>query len=74
MEWLKNIENIINTGKVGTCPVCKSENTDYNAKKVVDDWGYMVVWCNDCKHHHVVSRMKVDSSYKTNQNIPENLI
>lgn len=74
MKWLKNLENFAKRGTVGQCPVCKSENTDYNATKVVDDMGFAVMWCNDCKHSHIISRLKVTEDMKTNQKVPDDLI
>lgn len=74
MKWQKNLENLATKGKIGKCPYCQSENTDYNATKVVDNMGYAVMWCNDCKHSNIISKLEVTNNMKTNQIIPNDLI
>ncbi len=74
MKWLKNLESFANKGIVGNCPICKSNNTDYNATKIVDDMGFVIMWCNNCKHSYVISRLKITENMKTNQKVPNDLI
>ena len=59
MKWLKNIESLSECGKVGPCPFCGSNDTSYNAKKVNGNMGYVVIWCNECKKSHVISRANI---------------
>lgn len=75
MKWIQNIEALTTTGTVGACPYCKSNNTDYNATKITsDNMGYLIIWCNNCKHAYVLSRMKITPELKTNQLVPNDLI
>ncbi len=73
MKWLKNLENIVNDNTPGKCPCCGSDNTDYNAVKVEKDFGYGVVWCNNCKSAYNISRLKITNFMVTNHKIPNNL-
>lgn len=73
--WLNNMKSLLENGKVGQCPFCKSDNTDYNATKLTENnMGYLVMWCNDCKHSHIISRLKITDNMKSNQNVPNDLI
>lgn len=74
MEWLNNIESVLKNKNSGMCPFCKSSNTNYSADKVNDDYGYCVVWCNDCKRALNISIMKISDDMVTNNEIPKDLI
>ena len=74
MKWLKNIENISSKGIVGFCPYCNSENTDYSTTKIIDDMGYLTMWCNDCKHAFNISRLKITPNLENEKRTPSNLI
>ena len=74
MMWLKNIESLKLSGKIGLCPFCKSGDTDYNATKVLDNMGYLVMWCNKCKHSHIISRLKITDDMNNNREVPCDLI
>lgn len=73
MKWLKNLESIFNNNTPDACPCCGSKNTEYSAQKVQNDYGYCVIWCNDCKSAYNVSRMKVTDDLITNKKIPVGL-
>ena len=74
MKWLKCLENIATNNNPGMCPFCSSENTSYNATRITDDYGFLVVWCDDCLKAFSVSRMKIDKNIITDREIPKNLI
>lgn len=73
-KWLPNLENFAENRTVGNCPYCNSDNTNYNATKIMDDYGYVVMWCNDCKHSYIISRLKITNDMKTNEHVPIDLI
>lgn len=73
MNWIKNIESIMKKNGSGQCPFCQGMNTDYTIKKVVKDYGYCVIWCNDCKKAVNLSRVRVESSQIRNRALPDNL-
>lgn len=74
MKWLKNIESIALNNTPGKCPCCGSFNTEYNAIKLIDNnYGYCVIWCNDCKNAFNVSRMKILQNTITDKKIPNDL-
>lgn len=75
MKWLNNLKNIATENKPGKCPYCGSENTEYSATVVDHDtqMGYMDIWCNDCKKAYHMSRIKVESGYKTGIKLPKDL-
>jgi transcription elongation factor Elf1 len=74
MKWLKNLENIAKNNRAGKCPHCKSEDTEYTATKVNGDFGYGVVWCNNCKRAYIISRMRIDKDTVTDKTAPKGLI
>ncbi len=69
-KWLKNLESIFNNNTPNACPCCGSKNTDYSAKKVQGDYGYCVIWCNDCKSAYNASRVRITDNLKTGNIIP----
>ena len=73
MKWVKNLENIIKNNTPGKCPCCGSTDTDYNTVKVVDNYGYGVIWCNKCKNAYNISRLKITNNMITNHKIPTDL-
>lgn len=75
MRWLKNVESIAASGKVGKCPECGSENTDYLCKivDVENQNGYMDIWCEDCRRAFHVSRMQISKDLKTIGEKPKGL-
>lgn len=73
MKWLKNLESLSECGKVGSCPFCGSNDTGYNATKVDGDMGYVVIWCNECKKFHVISRAKITEKMNKGQDIPKEI-
>ncbi len=73
MKWLKNLENIAESGKSGICPCCGSENTDYSFFGTPLSIGFGIVWCNDCKKAYHISRIKIIEGYKLNKEIPKDL-
>lgn len=74
MKWLKCIENIAESNTPGKCPYCESENTAYNATKISGNFGYAVIWCNECKNAHIISRLSIDDKIITDKKAPDNLI
>lgn len=74
MRWLKNIENIAEKNAPGKCPFCNSLNTDYSAIRIKNEYGYCVIWCNDCKHAFNVSRISITEGMNVGKSIPNNLI
>lgn len=74
MKWLKNLENIAQKNYPGKCPYCNSDRTDYNAERISEKNGYLVVWCNDCKHAVNLSRVLITDDMNTNKKIPTDLI
>ena len=48
MKWLKNLKVFALEGKVGDCPYCRSEDTDYMYYKRTDMRSYLEMWCNSC--------------------------
>lgn len=73
MKWLKCIEHIAKYNVPDKCPYCKSKRTAYNATKVKDNFGYAVVWCNECKKAHIISRIKIDDNTITYAEVPNDL-
>ena len=74
MKWINSINQISNKNSPGNCPVCGSDNTDYTAKVVFENYGYMIVWCNDCKHACYISRMVFKDDIEKETNPPKDLI
>ncbi len=74
MKWLKNLENIIDHNKPEDCPCCGSLNTEYSAKEVKNNYGFCVIWCNDCKNAYNVSRMKINDNFITDKKFLTDLI
>lgn len=73
MKCLKNLESLSECGKVGSCPFCGSDDTGYNATKVDGDMGYVVIWCNECKKFHVISRANITEKMNKGQDIPKEI-
>lgn len=73
MKWTNNIESIKYLHKVGKCPYCGSENTDYRLLEVANGHGYGDVWCNDCKKAFHISRIKLSKEDVKNQQLPNGL-
>lgn len=73
MKWLKNIENISENKKVGKCPFCSSDDTDYTLIGEVDSYGYGEIWCNNCKSAYHLSRIKISKDFNINKSVPQNL-
>ena len=48
LKWNATLANIIKNGKVGKCPYCKSEDTDYIFWEHDNGRGCLNVWCNTC--------------------------
>ena len=72
-KWLNNLETLAKTGNVGNCPFCGSNNTDYNSTKVSGDYGFAILWCNECMQSYIISRLKITNDMKTDQPIPDSL-
>ena len=66
MKWLDTGKDISITGKIGKCPHCKSNNTDYAFVIVNKEngTGYLDIWCNDCKKMGHISRAKINDNVK----------
>ncbi|CAB1241270.1 conserved protein of unknown function [Ruminococcaceae bacterium BL-4] len=75
MKWLKNLENISQTGTPGSCPCCGSNDTQYAYTEVdaKQHLGYGDVWCNSCKNAFHISRLKIPNDYKAIHNPPKGL-
>ncbi len=73
MKWLKNIKNIVQLNSPGNCPYCDNLNTEYTAVKVNKNWGYAVIWCNDCKRACHLSRFEITDKTVVGKVIPQNL-
>lgn len=73
MKWIDNLINLTETGEVGKCPCCGSNNTDYSANKINDKLGHIVLWCNHCKKGYNASRIEIQDNLKTNTPIPNNI-
>lgn len=67
---VKNIENIAENKKVGKCPMCNSDDTDYTLVGEINAYGYGEIWCNHCKSAYHLSRVKISEEYHTNKTIP----
>jgi hypothetical protein len=65
-KWKNNLILLSNEKKVGSCPFCRSLNTDYCFILIdkIDKMGYGVLWCNDCKHGFIISRTGIPSGFK----------
>ena len=55
-KWKQNLINMCKYEKVGKCPFCGSENTDFGFTRL-SDIGFGALWCNDCKHAFHISRV-----------------
>lgn len=55
-KWYPNLINMCKYEKVGACPFCGSENTDFGFTRL-SDIGFGDLWCNDCKHAFHISRV-----------------
>ena len=73
MKWLRNLESLSECDKVGSCPFCGSNDTGYNATKVNGDMGYVVIWCNECKKSHVISRANITEKMNNGQDVPKGI-
>lgn len=57
-KWYPNLINVCKYDKVGKCPFCGSENTDFGfVKSVSGKTGWGDLWCNDCKRAFHISRV-----------------
>lgn len=74
MKWLKNLEHIAEYNTPGVCPHCGSDNTEYTANKIKGNFGNCVIWCNDCKHAHNISRIEISKYMITDKEVPNGLI
>lgn len=72
-NWFENLANIGATGKVGPCPSCKSEDTDYEWREIDEGIGYGDVWCNQCHRAYHISRMFVKGVVRSGKKKPDNL-
>lgn len=73
-KWLNSLEHLTETGKVGACPFCNSEDTDFSSTKVSGDYGFAVLWCNSCRRSYVISRIKITSETYLDNPIPDKLL
>lgn len=73
MKWLKNIENIAESKKVGKCPICNSDDTDYTMIGEINSFGYGEMWCNNCKSAYHLSGVKISNEYNLNKDVPKSL-
>lgn len=73
MKWIDNLVELTETGKVGKCPCCGSDDTSYSANKINGDFGHIVLWCNSCNKGYNASRIKIQDNLKTNTPIPNNI-
>ena len=72
-KWKQNLINIYEYNKVGKCPFCGSENTDFGFVKL-NKIGYGDLWCNDCKHAFHISRVVWDDKkYRRQKQAPQGL-
>lgn len=46
---MQNLINIANKGRVGNCPKCKNEDTDYEYVIHNNGRAGLFAWCNSCK-------------------------
>lgn len=74
MKWLRNLENLVTNHKVGECPFCNSKDTKFKAEKTQGNMGYLVMWCENCKHVYNISRVKITRDIITDNQIPKDLI
>lgn len=69
-----NIENIAKFNIPGKCQCCSSSDTEYTAVKIKDDFGYAVIWCNNCKRACNISRIQITDKTVIGKKIPNRLI
>lgn len=74
MKWLKAIESIVDNGKSGECPYCKSGNTDYSIRPIDSCMATGDIWCSDCKKAYHISRIRNDTKIIKETDVPKNLI
>lgn len=72
--WQNNIFELLKGANVNTCPYCNAQSVDFFAKKELNEFGYIVVWCNSCKRAHKASRVRLSIAEKTDTAIPNGLI
>lgn len=72
-KWLDVLAKISQSPDCN-CPVCNSLNVHVAFKNVSGEWGYTVIWCEDCKHAGIVSRSKKEKYFHSCDVIPKNLV
>ncbi|MCR5807767.1 MAG: eukaryotic translation initiation factor eIF-2-beta/eIF-5 family protein [Oscillospiraceae bacterium] len=71
MKWEKNLISISKSATSGICPECGSPDTEFYAKKIVGDLGYILVWCNSCKKGTNISRTVITDDLVTHNTPPD---
>lgn len=71
MQWLDNLDNIMSNKKVGKCPHCGSNNTDYRMIQLQGEYGIADLWCNECKKAMHISRIKISNDFIRDIELPK---
>ena len=56
------------------CPDCGAKEVRIAFKAVSGEYGYTVIWCENCNHAAVISRSKNENYFNRCKTIPDNLI
>lgn len=71
-KWFEQINNIAN-GDSAICPNCNSDTVHAVFRRIRGEYGYIVAWCESCKHGVNISRAKNGETFQQNMDIPDNL-
>lgn len=72
-EWMDILLKISKSPDC-SCPDCGTKKVRIAFKAISDDFGYTVIWCENCKHAAIVSRSKDENYFNRCETIPDNLI
>lgn len=73
IEWLNTVAKISESG-TAECPECRDTAVKAVFKPVRGKSGFIVVWCEQCRHAAIVSRAEDNGAIPKSNQIPENLI
>ena len=73
MKWANNILSIAEHKVAGTCPICKSNDTNFRFVRVDGVDGFGDIWCNTCKNGFHISRCKVTDDILKDIELPRGI-
>lgn len=72
-QWFDALISL-SEGKPTNCPNCHGSQTHATFKHIRNNHGYIVVWCDNCKHGIHISRAKNNGDIPSNLDIPKDIV